>query len=135
MRVNNLHFAVNSIGNLQKDFKSQGAQMNLQISDNYYDNMFAPATSSTEKGIITLMNYIGTKVAFYDLRAPLIEDLYIPSVAQGPRLSTIYSPLDQILATVCQTIEGEITNDLISWIYKEVLQAYPIDIKGDSIGD
>lgn len=47
--------------------------------------------------------FAGTKIIFWDLREPFIENLYKPSVSQS-RLESVMDPLDMVLRLIFETI-------------------------------
>ncbi|CAI0474128.1 unnamed protein product [Linum tenue] len=60
-----------------------------------------------------ICEFTGTKIIFWDLREPFIENLYKPSVSQN-RLEDLIEPLDLELSQLCSVISDQLRDRIVT---------------------
>ncbi|CAI0474194.1 unnamed protein product [Linum tenue] len=60
-----------------------------------------------------ICEFTGTKIIFWDLREPFIENLYKPSVSQN-RLEDLVEPLDLELSQLCSVISDQLRDRIVT---------------------
>ncbi|XP_034703111.1 protein unc-13 homolog [Vitis riparia] len=67
-----------------------------------------------------ICEYTGTKVIFWDLREPFIDNLYKPNVTHS-RLEAIVEPLDMVLNQLCDIIVEPLRDRIVTGLLQAAL--------------
>nr|KJB60291.1 hypothetical protein B456_009G298800 [Gossypium raimondii] len=115
VQLNTLYYAINQLNKLEDSIWEHWTRK-MPIEKIYIrKSMDDKSKSSTQKGtfdgsrkdinaaIDRIREFTGTKIIFWDLREPFIENLYKPSVSQS-RLEAVIEPLDVELNQLCDII-------------------------------
>ncbi|TYJ36385.1 hypothetical protein E1A91_A05G304000v1 [Gossypium mustelinum] len=115
VQLNTLYYAINQLNKLEDSIWEHWTRK-MPIEKIYIrKSMDDKSKCSTQKGtfdgsrkdinaaIDRIREFTGTKIIFWDLREPFIENLYKPSVSQS-RLETVIEPLDVELNQLCDII-------------------------------
>lgn len=115
VQLNTLHYAISHLSKLEDSIWERWTKKKpydkLSIGKSMDDTSESFSQKETFDGSRKYINaatdriceFTGTKFIFYDLRDPLIENLYKPSVSQS-RLETLVEPLDEQLNQLCGII-------------------------------
>ncbi|XP_040968210.1 protein unc-13 homolog isoform X2 [Gossypium hirsutum] len=115
VQLNTLYYAINQLNKLEDSIWEHWTRK-MPIEKIYIrKSMDDKSKCSTQKGtfdgsrkdinaaIDRIREFTGTKIIFWDLREPFIENLYKPSVSQS-RLEAVIEPLDVELNQLCDII-------------------------------
>ncbi|XVF82440.1 hypothetical protein PTKIN_Ptkin16aG0048200 [Pterospermum kingtungense] len=80
-----------------------GESMDDKSKSSTHKDTFDGSRKNINAAIDRIRQFIGTKIIFWDLREPFIENLYKPSVSQS-RLEAVIEPLDEELSKLCGII-------------------------------
>lgn len=116
VRLNTLHYAITHLNKLEDSIEERwmrkkhdnfnirrpvnGKSRSLVSNEN---DKFNGCRKDINAAIDRICEYAGTKIIFWDLRAPFIENLYKPSVSQS-RLDVLIDSVDGVLNQLCNVI-------------------------------
>ncbi|KAL6495753.1 Protein unc-13 [Orobanche gracilis] len=94
--------------------------MEDNLSSSVQKDSFDGSRKDINAAIDQLCEFTGTKTIFWDLRAPFIDGLYKPSVAQS-RLETLIEPLDMVLNQLCDIIVEPLRDRVVTGLLQASL--------------
>ncbi|XP_075073886.1 protein unc-13 homolog [Nicotiana tabacum] len=131
VQLNSLHYAISQLNKLEdsiwerwtrkkhhdKSIKSPAEETarNLQKKDS-----FDGSRKDINAAIDRMCEFTGTKIIFWDLREPFIENLYKPSVSQS-RLESVMDPLDMVLNQLCDVIMEPLRDRVVTGLLQASL--------------
>ncbi|XVF82436.1 hypothetical protein PTKIN_Ptkin16aG0047800 [Pterospermum kingtungense] len=86
-----------------------------------HKDTFDGSRKDINAAIDRIREFIGTKIIFWDLREPFIEDLYKPSVSQS-RLEAVIEPLDEELNQLCGIIVEPLRDPVVTSLLQASLE-------------
>ncbi|XP_048495641.1 protein unc-13 homolog isoform X1 [Beta vulgaris subsp. vulgaris] len=124
VQLNTLHYAVSHLGKLEDSISEQWlkkkpsekfAKGNLDEKSKSFNqrNTFEGSRKDLNAAIDRICEYTGTKIIFWELREPFIDNLYKPSVSQS-RLEALIEPLDLALNQLCAIIMEPLRDRLVT---------------------
>ncbi|KAK4285329.1 hypothetical protein QN277_002039 [Acacia crassicarpa] len=124
VQLNTLYYAITQLNKLEdsiwEQWTSKRSQEKLiKKSMDEKSNSFAQkdifdgCRKSINAALDRICEYTGTKIVFYDLRGPFIDNLYKPSVS-GSRMEAIIEPLDVELSQLCNIIVEPLRDRIVT---------------------
>ncbi|TYJ36384.1 hypothetical protein E1A91_A05G304000v1 [Gossypium mustelinum] len=133
VQLNTLYYAINQLNKLEDSIWEHWTRK-MPIEKIYIrKSMDDKSKCSTQKGtfdgsrkdinaaIDRIREFTGTKIIFWDLREPFIENLYKPSVSQS-RLETVIEPLDVELNQLCDIIVEPLRDRVVTSLLQASLE-------------
>ncbi|KAH1064448.1 hypothetical protein J1N35_029435 [Gossypium stocksii] len=133
VQLNTLYYAINQLNKLEDSIWEHWTRR-MPIEKIYIrKSMDDKSKSSTQKGtfdgsrkdinaaIDRIRECTGTKIIFWDLREPFIENLYKPSVSQS-RLEAVIEPLDVELNQLCDIIVEPLRDRVVTSLLQASLE-------------
>nr|KJB60295.1 hypothetical protein B456_009G298800 [Gossypium raimondii] len=133
VQLNTLYYAINQLNKLEDSIWEHWTRK-MPIEKIYIrKSMDDKSKSSTQKGtfdgsrkdinaaIDRIREFTGTKIIFWDLREPFIENLYKPSVSQS-RLEAVIEPLDVELNQLCDIIVEPLRDRVVTSLLQASLE-------------
>ncbi|KAL9233827.1 hypothetical protein vseg_008774 [Gypsophila vaccaria] len=124
VQLNTLHYAITHLSKLEDSISDRW--LNKKPSDKFIKTSLDEKQRSTNQGytldgsrkdinaaIDRVCEYTGTKIIFWELREPFIDNLYKPSVSQS-RFETLIEPLDLALNELCAVIVEQLRDRLVT---------------------
>ncbi|TYH18893.1 hypothetical protein ES288_A05G309400v1 [Gossypium darwinii] len=133
VQLNTLYYAINQLNKLEDSIWEHWTRK-MPIEKIYIrKSMDDKSKCSTQKGtfdgsrkdinaaIDRIREFTGTKIIFWDLREPFIENLYKPSVSQS-RLEAVIEPLDVELNQLCDIIVEPLRDRVVTSLLQASLE-------------
>ncbi|CAI9102753.1 OLC1v1001072C1 [Oldenlandia corymbosa var. corymbosa] len=131
VQLNTLHYAVGQLTRLEDNIferwtrkKSQDMSMRGpkegQVKSSIQKETFDGGRKDLNAAIDKICEFTGTKIVFWDLREPFIENLYRPSVSQS-RLEMLIDPLDLVLNQLCDVIVEPLRDRVVTGLLQASL--------------
>ncbi|GAB2213593.1 hypothetical protein Drorol1_Dr00017903 [Drosera rotundifolia] len=124
VQLNTLHYAVSHLSKLEDSISERW--LKKRPSDKFakpapgdksrsfsQKNAFDGSRKELNGAIDRICAYTGTKIVFWDLREPFIDDLYRPSVS-STRLEVLIEPLDMALNELCDVIMEPLRDRIVT---------------------
>lgn len=124
MQLNTLHYALSHLSKLEdsiserwlkKPHGDKFVKRSLDDKSRSFNqrNAFEGTRKDINAAIDRICEYTGTKIVFWELREPFIENLYKPRVSQS-RLEAVIEPLDLALNQLCSIIMETLRDRLVT---------------------
>ncbi|XP_054815396.1 protein unc-13 homolog isoform X2 [Prosopis cineraria] len=124
VQLNTLYYAITQLNKLEDSIWEQWTSKRSQeklIKKSMDEKSKSFAQKDTFDGCRKSINaamdriceYTGTKIVFYDLRGPFIDNLYKPSVS-GSRMEALIEPLDVELNQLCDIIVEPLRDRIVT---------------------
>ncbi|XP_021888352.1 uncharacterized protein LOC110807520 isoform X1 [Carica papaya] len=125
VQLNTLYYAVSQLNKLEDSIwerwkrKKPAEKISIRKSLNDKSKSFAQkdnfdgSRKDINAAIDRICEFTGTKIVFWDLREPFIDNLYKPSVSQS-RLEAIIEPLDTELNKLCDVIMEPLRDRIVT---------------------
>ncbi|XP_077232896.1 plant/protein (DUF810) [Tasmannia lanceolata] len=131
VRLNTLHYAISQLNKLEDSIRERWARkgprenLNTRTSMNgksrsLVKDAFDGSRRDINAAIDRICELTGTKIVFWDLREPLIDNLYKPSVSQS-RLETLIEALDMVLNQLCDVIVEPLRDRIVTGLLQASL--------------
>eukprot|EP00898_Chlorokybus_atmophyticus_P000264 jgi/Chlat1/1238/Chrsp115S01686 len=87
--------------------------------------LFESASFACERGIDNICNFLGVKVVFYDLRGPILQNLYCGGVTVHDRVAhEVMKRLDSILSEIIDVVSSRLRDRVAEALMQSVLEAW-----------
>ncbi|VFQ94801.1 unnamed protein product [Cuscuta campestris] len=114
IQLNTLHYAISQLTKLEDSIwerwsrrkqhdKITKKSTDVGIKNSVQKNTFDGSRKDINAAIDQICEFTGTKIIFWDLREPFIDNLYKPTVTQS-RFEALMDPLDTVLNELCDVI-------------------------------
>lgn len=123
VQLNTLYYAISQLSKLEDSIWEQWTRkMNREMSTkgsfnekqrSFTKETFDGSRRDINAAIDRICDVTGTKIVFWDLREPFIENLYKPSVSQS-RLEAFIEPLDLVLNQLCDIIVDPLRDRIVT---------------------
>ncbi|XP_074280580.1 protein unc-13 homolog [Silene latifolia] len=124
VQLNTLHYAINHLSKFEDSISDRWLKkkpsekfitrsLDEKTRNSNQGNTFDGSRKDINAAIDRLCEYTGTKIIFWELREPFIDNLYKPSVSQS-RLETLIEPLDLALNELCTVIVEPLRDRLVT---------------------
>ncbi|KAK3132926.1 hypothetical protein QOZ80_6AG0529650 [Eleusine coracana subsp. coracana] len=133
VRLNSLYYGVSQLNKLEDSINERWARkktenINIRRSTSEKSknvtpnkkNQFDGSRKEFNTAIDRLCEFTGTKVIFWDLQQPFIDNLYKNSVSQA-RLDTIMEVLDLVLNQLCDVIVEQLRDRVVTGLLQASL--------------
>ncbi|KAI4370470.1 hypothetical protein MLD38_018823 [Melastoma candidum] len=126
VQLNSLHYGISQLSKLEDSIwkrwmrKSSQDQSMDEKGRKSTQKAFDGSRADMNAAIDRLSEFTGTKIVFWDLREPFIENLYKPSVSQS-RLEALVEPLDTELNQLCQIIVEPLRDRVVTGLLQASL--------------
>ncbi|GMI83308.1 proton ATPase translocation control 1 [Hibiscus trionum] len=133
VQLNTLYYAISQLNKLEDSIRERWTRKRPHEKIYIRKSMDDKSKSSTQKdtfdgsrkdinaAIDHIREFTGTKIIFWDLREPFIENLYKPSVSQS-RLEAIIEPLDVELNQLCDIIVEPLRDRVVTSLLQASLE-------------
>ncbi|XVE68374.1 hypothetical protein DITRI_Ditri09bG0063300 [Diplodiscus trichospermus] len=133
VQLNTLYYAISQLDKLEDSLWERWTRKRPQEKIYIRKSMDDTSKSSNQKGafdgsrkdinaaIDRIREFTGTKIIFWDLREPFIENLYRPTVSQS-RLEAIIEPLDVELNQLCDIIVEQLRDRVVTSLLQASLE-------------
>ncbi|OMO87254.1 hypothetical protein COLO4_20721 [Corchorus olitorius] len=133
VQLNTLYYAISQLNKLEDSIWERWTWKMPQDKIYIGKSLDDKSKSSTQKGsfdgsrkdinaaIDRIREFTGTKIIFWDLREPFIENLYKPSVSQS-RLEAVIEPLDLELNQLCDIIVEPLRDRVVTSLLQAALE-------------
>eukprot|EP01083_Nonionella_stella_P197569 726271_1 len=86
----------------------------VKCSIDFDPAMFSPAIAAVSRNSLVLIRLMGARVAFGDLRTPLMDGLYLPSVAQSRiKGGEVINRLDEVMGPLYRQVAEEMFANVV----------------------
>ncbi|XP_075094511.1 protein unc-13 homolog isoform X3 [Nicotiana tabacum] len=130
VQLNSLHYAISQLNKLEdsiwerwtrkkhhdKSIKSPAEETARNLQKDSFDGSRKDINAAIDR----MCEFTGTKIIFWDLREPFIENLYKPSVSQS-RLESVMDPLDMVLNQLCDVIMEPLRDRVVTGLLQASL--------------
>ncbi|KAK6228588.1 hypothetical protein SCA6_000928 [Theobroma cacao] len=135
VQLNTLYYAISQLNKLEDSIWERWTRKKPQDKIYIRKSMDDKSKSSTQKGtfdrsrkdinaaIDRIREFTGTKIIFWDLREPFIENLYKPNVSQS-RLEAVIEPLDAELNQLCDIIVEPLRDRVVTSLLQASLEGF-----------
>ncbi|XP_026413797.1 protein unc-13 homolog isoform X1 [Papaver somniferum] len=125
VRLNTLFYAISQLNNLEDSIQQRWTKKKPRENLNIKRSMDGKSRSFAQKdsfdgsrkdinaAIDRVSEFTGTKIVFWDLREPFINNLYRPNVSQS-RLELLIDPLDLVLNQLCDVIVEPLRDRIVT---------------------
>ncbi|MED6184987.1 Protein unc-13, variant 2 [Stylosanthes scabra] len=124
VQLNTLYYAINHLNKLEDSIwerwtskRSQEKLIKKSLDGKSKSFPQKDTFDGSRKAINAAMDriceYTGTKIIFWDLRVPFIENLYKPSVS-GSRMDALIEPLDMELSQLCDIVVEPLRDRIVT---------------------
>ncbi|KAL6655235.1 hypothetical protein ACP70R_006061 [Stipagrostis hirtigluma subsp. patula] len=133
VRLNSLYYGISQLSKLEDSINERWAQkkaQNIKIRRSTSEKsksvipsqkiQFDGSRKEINTAIDRLCEFTGTKVIFWDLQQPFIDNLYKNSVSQA-RLDTIMEVLDLVLNQLCDVIVEQLRDRVVTGLLQASL--------------
>ncbi|KAI3800703.1 hypothetical protein L1987_28797 [Smallanthus sonchifolius] len=116
VQLNTLYYGISHLNKLEDSIwerwtrKTKHGKSN---NENSKKESFDGSRKDINAAIDRICEFTGTKIIFWDLREPFIENLYKPSVSES-RLETLIEPLDVELNQLCDVIVEPLRDRIVT---------------------
>lgn len=124
VQLNTLHYAISQLNKLEDSIlerwtrkkplenflKKLGEEKSKSFTKN---DTFDGSRKDINAAIDRICEFTGTKIIFWDLREPFIDNLYKPSVSKS-RLESLIEPLDMELSKLCDVIVEPLRDRIVT---------------------
>ncbi|KAK8643253.1 hypothetical protein V6N13_012557 [Hibiscus sabdariffa] len=133
VQLNTLYYAISQLNKLEDSIWERWTRKRPHEKIYIRKSMDDKSKSSTQKdtfdgsrkdinaAIDRIREFAGTKIIFWDLREPFIENLYKPSVSQS-RLEAVIEPLDVELNQLCDIIVEPLRDRVVTSLLQASLE-------------
>lgn len=131
VQLNTLYYAISQLNKLEDSIwerwtrkKPQERSIKRSTDEKSRSSMqkdtFDGSRKDINAAIDRICEYTGTKVIFWDLREPFIDNLYKPNVTHS-RLEAIVEPLDMVLNQLCDIIVEPLRDRIVTGLLQAAL--------------
>ncbi|XP_058226009.1 protein unc-13 homolog isoform X1 [Rhododendron vialii] len=131
VQLNTLHYGISQLNKLEDSIwdrwtrkRTQEKLVKRSIDENSRSSMQKDTFDGSRKdfnvAIDRLCEFTGTKIVFWDLREPFIDNLYKPSVPQS-RMEGLIEPLDMALNQLCDIIVEALRDRVVTGLLQASL--------------
>lgn len=131
VQLNTLHYAITQLNKLEDSIwerwtrrKPQDKSVKKSIDEHPRSSMQKDTFDGSRKDINAAIDLIceftGTKIVFWDLREPFIDNLYKPSVFQS-RIEGLIEPLDVALNQLCDIVMDPLRDRVVTGLLQASL--------------
>ncbi|KAM7476875.1 hypothetical protein LguiB_024118 [Lonicera macranthoides] len=127
VQLNTLYYAVSHLNKLEDSIwerwtmkKHHDKSIKRSIENSPRDT-FDGSRKDINAAIDRICEFTGTKIIFWDLRGPFIDNLYKPNVSQS-RLEMIIEPLDMVLNQLCDIIMEPLRDRIVTSLLQASLE-------------
>ncbi|XP_059652029.1 protein unc-13 homolog isoform X2 [Cornus florida] len=131
VQLNTLHYAISQLTKLEDSIwerwtgkKPHDKPLRKSIDENSRSfkqkDTFDGSRKDINAAIDRICEFTGTKIIFWDLREPFIENLYKPNVSQS-RLEALIEPLDVVLNQLCDIIMEPLRDRIVTGLLQASL--------------
>lgn len=120
VQLNTLYYAISHLNKLEDSIWERwtrkirhGISNKKPTEENSRKESFDGSRKDINAAIDRICEFTGTKIIFWDLREPFIENLYRPSVSES-RLETLIEPLDVELNQLCDIIVEPLRDRIVT---------------------
>lgn len=120
VQLNTLYYAISHLNKLEDSIWERwtrkikhGISSKKPTEENSRKESFDGSRKDVNAAIDRICEFTGTKIIFWDLREPFIENLYRPSVSES-RLETLIEPLDVELNQLCDIIVEPLRDRIVT---------------------
>ncbi|PWA87525.1 hypothetical protein CTI12_AA129120 [Artemisia annua] len=120
VQLNTLYYGISHLNKLEDSIwerwsrkMKQGIANKRSTDDNSKKESFEGSRKDINAAIDRICEFTGTKIIFWDLREPFIENLYRPSVSES-RLEGLIEPLDVELNQLCDIIVEQLRDRIVT---------------------
>ncbi|KDP40553.1 hypothetical protein JCGZ_24552 [Jatropha curcas] len=125
VQLNTLYYAISQLNKLEDSIWERWTKKKPREQFTIGKSIDEKSTSFKQKGtfdgsrkdinaaIDRICEFTGTKIIFWDLREPFIENLYKPTVSQS-RLEALIEPLDTALNQLCDIISEPLRDRIVT---------------------
>ncbi|KAK9056013.1 hypothetical protein SSX86_027100 [Deinandra increscens subsp. villosa] len=116
VQLNTLHYGISHLNKLEDSIWERWTRKTKHGKYSNEDSKkesFDGSRKDINAAIDRICEFTGTKIIFWDLREPLIENLYRPSVSES-RLETLIEPLDVELNQLCDIIVEPLRDRIVT---------------------
>ncbi|KAI8546001.1 hypothetical protein RHMOL_Rhmol07G0081800 [Rhododendron molle] len=131
VQLNTLHYGISQLNKLEDSIwdrwtrkRTQEKLVKRSIDENSRSSMQKDTFDGSRKdfnaAIDRICEFTGTKIVFWDLREPFIDNLYKPSVPQS-RMDGLIEPLDMALNQLCDIIVEALRDRVVTGLLQASL--------------
>lgn len=120
VQLNTLYYGISHLNKLEDSIwerwskkMKHGIANKRSTDDNSKKESFDGSRKDINAAIDRICEFTGTKIIFWDLREPFIENLYRPSVSES-RLEGLIEPLDVELNQLCDIIVEQLRDRIVT---------------------
>ncbi|KAL4335248.1 hypothetical protein GQ457_07G019370 [Hibiscus cannabinus] len=133
VQLNTLYYAISQLNKLEDSIWERwtrkrphekiyiGKSMDDKSKSSTQKDTFDGSRKDINAAIDRIREFAGTKIIFWDLREPFIENLYKPSVSQS-RLEAVIEPLDVELNQLCDIIVEPLRDRVVTSLLQASLE-------------
>ncbi|AQK85045.1 hypothetical protein ZEAMMB73_Zm00001d037867 [Zea mays] len=135
VRLNSLYYGISQLSKLEDSINERWARKKSENTNirrkseksksavPNQKNQFDGSRKEINTAIDRLCEFTGTKVIFWDLQQPFVENLYRNGVAQA-RLDTITEVLDLVLNQLCDVIVEQLRDRVVTGLLQACLDGF-----------
>lgn len=127
VQLNTLYYAICQLNKLEDSIlerwtrkKSHDMSIKKSSDENLRRDNFDGSRKDINATIDRICEFTGTKIIFWDLREPFVDNLYRPSVSQS-RLEALVDPLDIVLNQLCDIIVEPLRDRIVTGLLQASL--------------
>uniref|UniRef100_A0A5B7C2I2 MHD1 domain-containing protein n=1 Tax=Davidia involucrata TaxID=16924 RepID=A0A5B7C2I2_DAVIN len=130
IQLNTLYYAISQLNKLEDSIwerwirkKPHDKSIKRSIDErsrSFSQDTFDGSRKDINAAIDRICEFTGTKIIFWDLREPFIDNLYKPSVSQS-RLEVLIEPLDMALNQLCDIIVEPLRDRVVTGLLQASL--------------
>lgn len=120
VQLNTLYYAISQLNKLEDSIWERWTRkmhheklIKKSTDNNSRKESFDGSRKDINAAIDRICEFTGTKIIFWDLREPFIDNLYKPNVSQS-RLETLVEPLDVVLNQLCDIIVEQLRDRIVT---------------------
>ncbi|CAI9292987.1 unnamed protein product [Lactuca saligna] len=121
VQLNTLYYGISHLNKLEDSIwerwirkQKQGKSNKRSTDDDLRKESFDGSRKDINAAIDRICEFTGTKIIFWDLREPFIENLYRPSVSESRLETTLIEPLDVELNQLCDIIVEPLRDRIVT---------------------
>ncbi|XP_010097920.2 uncharacterized protein LOC21392690 [Morus notabilis] len=126
IQSNTLYYAISQLNKLEDSIwerwtRKKPSEKFVKKSKSFAQNgTFDGSRKDINAAIDRICEFTGTKIVFWDLREPFINNLYKPSVSQS-RFEAVIEPLDTELSQLCNMIVEPLRDHIVTSLLQAAL--------------
>nr|GMD62684.1 protein unc-13 homolog [Ipomoea batatas] len=130
IQLNTLHYAISQLNKLEDSIWEQWSKIKPHdkitkkstdvTKSSVQKNTFDGSRKDINAAIDQICEFTGTKIIFWDLREPFIDNLYKPTAAQS-RFEALMDTLDTVLSELCSVIMEPLRDRVVTGLLQASL--------------